>query len=99
MEQVSIKQLLIQLMLFLRSATLVLAYLMKYHNLPLIEAHSLVKSKRKMIRPNDGFWQQLIEYEKKLFGKNTVTMVVTNFGNYAKWGHFFKYSTFLRNEI
>lgn len=54
---------------------------MKYQNLNLVEAHSLVKSKRKMIRPNNGFWTQLIEYEKKLFGKNTVTMVPTRLGN------------------
>ncbi|CAB3989828.1 dual specificity phosphatase 14-like [Paramuricea clavata] len=63
-----------------RSSTLVLAYLMKYQNLSLVEAHYLVKSKRKMIRPNNGFWTQLIEYEKKLFGKNTVTMVPTRLG-------------------
>ena len=54
---------------------------MKYQRLSLVEAHDLVKSKRKMIRPNNGFWIQLIEYEKKLFGKNTVTMVPTRLGN------------------
>ncbi|XP_028399851.1 dual specificity protein phosphatase 14-like [Dendronephthya gigantea] len=63
-----------------RSSSLVIAYLMKYQNLSLTEAHSLVKSKRRFIRPNNGFWTQLIEYEKKLFGKNTVTMVPTRLG-------------------
>ena len=63
-----------------RSSTLVLAYLMKYQRLSLVEAHDLVKSKRKVIRPNNGFWIQLIDYEKKLFGKNTVTMVPTSLG-------------------
>ena len=54
---------------------------MKHQNLSLVEAHSLVISKRRMIRPNTGFWTQLIEYEKKLFGKNTVTMIPTLLGN------------------
>ena len=66
--------------IFFRSSTLVLAYLMKYQQLSLVDAHTLVKSKRNMIRPNNGFWIQLIDYEKKLFGKNTVTMVPTPLG-------------------
>jgi hypothetical protein len=53
---------------------------MKYQQLSLVDAHTLVKSKRNMIRPNNGFWIQLIDYEKKLFGKNTVTMVPTPLG-------------------
>ena len=45
-----------------------------------MDAHALVKSKRTMIRPNSGFWFQLVEYEQKLFKENTVTMISTNLG-------------------
>merc|ERR1719474_853315 len=41
-----------------RSATIVLAYLIQHHQIPLIQAIKLVKSKRD-IRPNNGFLQQL----------------------------------------
>ena len=55
-----------------RSTTLVLAYLMKYKNMCLKDAHDWVKSKRKVVKPNPGFWSQLIEFEIKLFGKSSV---------------------------
>lgn len=58
-----------------RSSTIVIAYLMKARRMSLREAYYLVKSKRPFIRPNTGFWKQLIEYEHKLFGLNTVRMV------------------------
>ncbi|XP_036392441.1 dual specificity protein phosphatase 14 [Megalops cyprinoides] len=63
-----------------RSASLCLAYLMKYHRVSLAEAHAWVKARRPVIRPNSGFWRQLIEYERKLFGKNSVRMVQTPYG-------------------
>lgn len=63
-----------------RSATLCIAYLMKYKEMTLIDAHDLVKRKRPIIRPNTGFWKQLIEYEKRLFGCNTVKMVPSAIG-------------------
>ena len=58
-----------------RSATLCIAYLMKYHNMSLFDAHHKVWEARKIVRPNPGFWKQLIAYEKKLFGKATIKMV------------------------
>ncbi|XP_053436857.1 dual specificity protein phosphatase 18-like [Nycticebus coucang] len=58
-----------------RSAALCLAYLMKYHAMTLLDAHTWAKSCRPIIRPNNGFWEQLIHYEFKLFSKNTVHMV------------------------
>lgn len=58
-----------------RSSTVCIAYLMKHHNLNLLEAHDLVRTHRSIIRPNPGFWKQLIEYEFKLYGKNTVKMI------------------------
>ncbi|EDO47156.1 predicted protein [Nematostella vectensis] len=63
-----------------RSASLVIAYLMKYQRLNLRDAHKLVQDKRPLIRPNTGFWKELIDYEKKLFGKNSVQMVDTKLG-------------------
>ncbi|XP_026779859.1 dual specificity protein phosphatase 14 [Pangasianodon hypophthalmus] len=63
-----------------RSASLCLAYLMKYHGVSLAEAHAWVKARRPVIRPNGGFWRQLIDYERKLFGKTSVKMVQTPYG-------------------
>ena len=54
---------------------MVLAYLMKYKNMPLKDAHKLVKSKRKVIKPNLGFWAQLVDFEKEIFGENSVHMI------------------------
>ena len=49
-----------------RSASFVIAYLMKSRGLSFWEAHNLVKSKRSIVRPNSGFVRQLQEYEKVL---------------------------------
>lgn len=46
-----------------RSATLVIAYLMKKHELTLEVAFELVKSKRRFVGPNPGFMAQLKLYE------------------------------------
>ena len=58
-----------------RSSSLILAYLMRYEDMTLLDAFELVKSKRSIIRPRPCFWGQLVEYEKELRGSNTVTMV------------------------
>lgn len=63
-----------------RSVALCLAYLMKYHAMSLLDAHTWTKSCRPIIRPNSGFWEQLIHYEFQLFGKNTVHMVNSPMG-------------------
>ncbi|XP_012498260.1 PREDICTED: dual specificity protein phosphatase 18-like isoform X1 [Propithecus coquereli] len=63
-----------------RSAALCLAYLMKYHSMSLLAAHTWTKSCRPIIRPNNGFWEQLIHYEFKLFSKNTVHMIDSPIG-------------------
>ncbi|XP_053135598.1 dual specificity protein phosphatase 18 [Hemicordylus capensis] len=63
-----------------RSAALGIAYLMKYHSMTLANAHAWTKSCRPIIRPNNGFWQQLIQYEYKLFGKTSVKMVQSPLG-------------------
>ncbi|KAM0948822.1 putative phosphoric monoester hydrolase [Dioscorea sansibarensis] len=49
-----------------RSATIVVAYLMKEHRMPLSQALELVRSKRPQICPNFGFRKQLEDFEKSL---------------------------------
>ena len=49
----------------------------------LIDAHAYVKQKRPFVRPNAGFWKYLVEYEKKLFQKNSISMVESKFGVYS----------------
>lgn len=63
-----------------RSASLCIAYLMKYHRFNLSEAYYHVKKRRPVIRPNPGFWRQLIDFEQKLFGRNSVKMIQSGIG-------------------
>jgi protein-tyrosine phosphatase len=49
-----------------RSATIVLAYLMKYHHNTLEEAYFYLVGKRPQVFPNEGFLLQLIRYENDL---------------------------------
>lgn len=58
-----------------RSATLCIAYLMKYDKQCLQNAYLYVRERRKSICPNNGFWRQLIAYEYALYGENSVHMV------------------------
>lgn len=46
-----------------RSASFTIAYLMKYKKMDFKESYEFVKQKRKIIRPNSGFIDQLKEYE------------------------------------
>jgi protein-tyrosine phosphatase len=57
-----------------RSATLVLAYLMKYHNMSLRDSYRYLYERRPVVRPNVSFFRQLIGYEKQLFGTTSVAM-------------------------
>jgi len=57
-----------------------LAYLLKYENMTLRAAYQYVKMARPIIRPNVGFWKQLIDYEKRLRGQNSVLMVPSRYG-------------------
>ncbi|KAM3865632.1 dual specificity protein phosphatase 18 [Diretmus argenteus] len=55
-----------------RSPALVMAYLMRYRGVTLRQAHGWVQDSRPHVRLNAGFWDQLLEYERRLYGKNTV---------------------------
>ncbi|KAM3616093.1 uncharacterized protein V6R79_012246 [Siganus canaliculatus] len=63
-----------------RSPTLVMAHLMRSEGLSLRQAHELVLERRPWIRPNAGFWRQLMDYERTLLGRTTVRMVRTSEG-------------------
>ncbi|KAL3883751.1 hypothetical protein ACJMK2_029985 [Sinanodonta woodiana] len=63
-----------------RSATLCIAYMMKYKRMSLKQAYDYIKKRRPVIRPNTGFWRQLIEFERRLFGSTSVKMVSSSIG-------------------
>ncbi|KAM9359679.1 dual specificity protein phosphatase 14 [Symphorus nematophorus] len=63
-----------------RSPSLIIAYLMRFEGISLRQAHELVLQQRPFVRPNAGFWRQLMDYERTLFGRNTVRMVETSSG-------------------
>ncbi|RWS10183.1 dual specificity protein phosphatase 14-like protein [Dinothrombium tinctorium] len=58
-----------------RSPTLVIAFLIKYRMMTLHESFNFVHSKRSIIRPNNGFFKQLIEFESKILGSKSVQMI------------------------
>ncbi|VVD04335.1 dual specificity protein phosphatase 14 [Leptidea sinapis] len=58
-----------------RSVTLCLAYLIKWQKMTLQDAYHHLKQRRPQIRPNTGFFKQLIKYEERLFGEASVKMV------------------------
>ncbi|EJW83954.1 dual specificity phosphatase [Wuchereria bancrofti] len=49
-----------------RSATICLAFLTKYRCQSLRNAYFLMVSKRPLVRPNIGFWRQLIQFEQEI---------------------------------
>lgn len=57
-----------------RSTSCILHYLMSKKNMNLKDSFNLVRSKRSVASPTVGFFKDLAEFEKKLFGKNTITL-------------------------
>jgi len=55
-----------------RSATIVIAYLMKYHHKSLKSAYNFVKQCKSNVGPNKNFFKELIEFEKELIDKNNI---------------------------
>ena len=63
-----------------RSVTVCLAYLVKYEAKTLRQAYFELKLKRPIIRPNEGFWRQLISFEMDKKGKASVKLIVYPMG-------------------
>lgn len=62
-----------------RSTSLCLAYYIKYRNMTLKQAFDHISAKRPCVRPNPGFWRQLVEYEKRIFtSKQSLVNSITN---------------------
>jgi rhodanese-related sulfurtransferase len=60
-----------------RSATVVLAYLMQYHNMTRDQSYVILKQRRPSINPNEGFWQQLMIWEHRTATTTTATTVTS----------------------
>lgn len=57
-----------------RSASIVLAYIMKSQNYTLCQSIELVKEQRPQVSPNPNFMAQLTAYEKSLFSRVSIDM-------------------------
>eukprot|EP01088_Endostelium_zonatum_P020730 TRINITY_DN7787_c0_g1_i1.p1 TRINITY_DN7787_c0_g1~~TRINITY_DN7787_c0_g1_i1.p1 ORF type:complete len:192 (+),score=30.61 TRINITY_DN7787_c0_g1_i1:176-751(+) len=57
-----------------RSSTIVLSYLISHEGMSLKDAYHHTKKARPIISPNTGFLEQLIEHEKKVHGKSTLSL-------------------------
>ena len=49
-----------------RSASIILAYLVKYRNMTLREAFKHTRDRRSIVHPNFGFFRQLIDFEREI---------------------------------
>lgn len=59
-----------------RSASLVIAYLIRYKNFSLMDAYDYVADRRRVIQPNDGFFVQLARFERRF--KTAQKLAVVN---------------------
>ena len=57
-----------------RSTSCILHYLMSKKNMNLKDSFNLVRSKRIVASPTVGFFKDLVEFDKKLFGTNSMTL-------------------------
>jgi len=55
-----------------RSASVVIAFLVKHRGKSLLEASLAVKEARPVVYPNWGFWRALRELEKRVRGENSI---------------------------
>lgn len=56
-----------------RSSTIVIAYIMKYYEFSLKDTILYVRNKRSVICPNKKFLKYLFDYERKVFGRNSIS--------------------------
>eukprot|EP01084_Bolivina_argentea_P181976 314245_1 len=67
-----------------RSASFVIAYLMKYYNYSFFSAEKYVKKKRNIIKPNAGFITRLFEFQREIEKSKTVNRNSTIY-KYVLW--------------
>jgi len=60
-----------------RSGAVVIAYVMRRRRMTFVEALRFVQSRRSIVNPNPGFVQQLLQYEKQLFGDGAASALQT----------------------
>ncbi|XP_018319646.1 dual specificity protein phosphatase 18 [Agrilus planipennis] len=58
-----------------RSASICIAYVMKYNKFNLLQAYNYVKERRPIVRPNCSFINQLISFENTLYSSNSISLV------------------------
>jgi hypothetical protein len=66
-----------------RSATVVMAYVMRYHNMTRDQAYIHLKQQRPSINPNEGFWQQLLIWQHQHSPTSTTTVTDSTTANIA----------------
>ena len=64
-----------------RSATICLAYFLKHTEMTLREASYFLTGKNPKVRPNPGFFRQLIRFEEELRGCATVKIILFPMGS------------------
>lgn len=52
----------------------------RFEALSLRQAYEVVLEQRPFVRPNAGFWRQLLDYEQHLFGRTSLRMASTSSG-------------------
>lgn len=78
-----------------RAPTLIMAYLMRVEGFKLSCAFAHTRGIRKIIKPNAGFWSQLIDFENRVFGKTSAKIV----GKKGEKRRVYFYSDFIQIEI
>ena len=58
-----------------RSSSLILGYLIKYERMKLRDAFLHLRNLRPVVRPNSGFFAQLLDFEKELLGSPSVVLL------------------------
>lgn len=81
-----------------RSPALLVAYLMIDKDMSLLDAYNMVRRKRHIVQPNQGFRLQLAKYELMLHGASSVATTPDKDWNFYAWNEVKTKDLFVRNE-